>query len=267
MVPQTMLHDLEVALTALSFSRYRIDLDRRQVDHERVSCSDMEDVLGGIGRGFKLLESHRVSNPYCPEAPLVMNLGILSGTSFMTGLRTYFHAFSPLKRSLSGLPSAMWSAGSGKFGTKLRLLGVDEAIFVGRCDRPALMCIQCGDESGTAKFYFEDATDLVGLTTNEKIQVLHRRFPEAHFAVIGPAGEHYEQVRYAAIALSTQNQLKSGDSKPRFCGRGGMGGVMGSKNLLAIVADVADRRLHPPASAMKDINREIATEAPFMRRL
>lgn len=31
----------------------------------------MEDVLGGIGRGFKLLESRRVSNAYCPEAALV----------------------------------------------------------------------------------------------------------------------------------------------------------------------------------------------------
>lgn len=254
-----MHDDLDAALTALSFNRYRIDLDRLRVGHERVSCSDMEDVLGGIGRGFKLLESHRVSDPYCAEARLVMNLGILSGTSFMTGLRTFFHAFSPLKRSLSGLPSAMWSAGSGKFGTKLRLLGVDEAIFVGRCDRPTILRIHCGDRDGMAKFHFEDALDLVGLTTNDKIQELHRRYPEAHFAVIGPAGEHYEQVRYAAIALSTQNQLKSGDSKPRFCGRGGMGGVMGSKNLLAIVADVSDRRLHPPSSTMKDINREIAT--------
>ena len=254
-----MNHKLVGALEALSFNRYEIDLDRRRVSHERVSCSDMEDVLGGIGRGFKLLESRRVSNAYCPEAALVMNLGILSGTSFMTGLRTYFHAFSPLKRSLMGLPSAMWSAGSGKFGTKLRLLGIDEAIFAGRCDGPTFVRIEAGEPEGPAKFLFEDATDLVGLTTNDKIQALHRRFPEAHFAVIGPAGEQYEQVRYAAIALSTVNQLKSGDSKPRFCGRGGMGGVMGSKNLLAIVADVPDQSLHPPAATMKAINREVAT--------
>ena len=51
-----MNHDLVAALATLSFNRYEIDLDRRRVSHERVSCSDMEDVLGGIGRGFKLLD-------------------------------------------------------------------------------------------------------------------------------------------------------------------------------------------------------------------
>ena len=90
---------------------------------ETVACEDVEDLLGGIGRGFKLLEAHRTDDPYSPNAALVMNLGALSGTSLMTGLRTFFHAYSPLKRSSSGLPSAMWSTGSGQLGTKLRFLG------------------------------------------------------------------------------------------------------------------------------------------------
>jgi len=71
-------------------------------------------------------------------------------------------------------------------------------------------------------------------------QTLHGRYPDAHLAVIGPGGENYENVLFASIALSTVNPLKSGEPKPRFCGRGGFGGVMGSKNLLAIVADGAD---------------------------
>jgi aldehyde:ferredoxin oxidoreductase len=77
--------------------------------------------------------------------------------------------------------------------------------------------------------------------------------------VVGPAGENYETVLYATIALSSENQLKSGDAKARYCGRGGMGGVMGSKNLLAIVADTPDQKLQPPAATLKRINSVVGT--------
>ncbi len=249
----------ERTISELSFNRYWVDLAARSVRCEKLACEDVEDLLGGIGRGFKLLEAHRIDDAYSPNAALVMNLGALSGTSLMTGLRTFFHAFSPLKRSSSGLPAAMWSAGSGKFGTKLRFLGVDEVIFSGRCQGPTALRIARPQEAGEAAFSFEDATALVGQSTNAKIQALHRQYPDAHFAVIGPAGESYEAVRYAAIALSTENQLKSGDPKARYCGRGGMGGVMGSKNLLAIIADTPDRKLEPPAGVLKRINAVVGT--------
>jgi len=246
-------------ISELSFKRYWIDLEARSVRGETVACEDVEDLLGGIGRGFKLLEAHRTDDPYSPSAALVMNLGVLSGTSLMTGLRTFFHAYSPLKRSSSGLPSAMWSTGSGKFGTKLRFLGIDEVIFTGRCAGPTTLHITRSKTGGEAEFAFVDATALVGQTTNAKIQALYREYPDAHFAVIGPAGENYEAVLYAAIALSSENQLKSGDAKARYCGRGGMGGVMGSKNLLAIVADAPDQKLEPPAAVLKKINAVVGT--------
>jgi aldehyde:ferredoxin oxidoreductase len=249
----------ERKISELSFNRYWIDLEARSVRSETVACEDVEDLLGGIGRGFKLLESHRTDDPYSPNAALVMNLGALSGTSLMTGLRTFFHAYSPLKRSSSGLPSAMWSTGSGKFGTKLRFLGIDEVVFTGRCAGPTTLHITRSQPGSEVSFSFKDATALVGQTTNAKIQALYREYPDAHFAVIGPAGENYEAVLYAAIALSSENQLKSGDAKARYCGRGGMGGVMGSKNLLAIVADTPDQKLEPPAAALKKINAVVGT--------
>jgi aldehyde:ferredoxin oxidoreductase len=249
----------ERRISELSFNRYWIDLEARSVRSETVACQDVEDLLGGIGRGFKLLEAHPTEDPYGPNAALVMNLGALSGTSLMTGLRTFFHAYSPLKRSSSGLPSAMWSTGSGKFGTKLRFLGIDEVVFTGRCPGPTTLHITRSQTGGEAEFSFRDATALVGQTTNAKIQALHREYPDAHFAVIGPAGENYAAVLYAAIALSSENQLKSGDAKARYCGRGGMGGVMGSKNLLAIVADTPDQKLEPPAAALKKLNTVVGT--------
>jgi aldehyde:ferredoxin oxidoreductase len=241
------------APTDFSFCRFHVDLTAGSVRKERVDCQDLEDVLGGVGRGFKLLEDRAITDAYAPEAALILNLGILSGTEFMTGLRTFFHGYSPLKASVGGVPAAMWTAGSGKFGTKLRALGIEEVVFVGRCEKPALLHLTDGPE-----FQFEDAADLVGLGVHAKIQKLHERFPQAHFAVIGPAGENYKTVRYAAIGLSTENQLRSGDPKPRFCGRGGFGGVLGSKNLLAIVADGADRKGASASPLLKKLNLEVA---------
>lgn len=238
-------------------NRFRIDLSSGSVAPETVVCEDLEDVFGGIARGYKLLEGLGVDDAYDPSATLLMNIGLLSGSDFMTGLRTYFMAYSPLKRSLSGKPSSMWSAGSGKFGTKLRYLGVEEVIFTGRCEKPSLLHISL-DENDIPVFQFEDAEDLVGLKVNAKIQTLHKRYPDAHFAVIGPSGENYQNVRYGAIAISTENQLKSGDPKSRYCGRGGMGSMMGSKNLLAIVADTPDKKTGKAPPILKEINTEIA---------
>ena len=237
--------------------RYRVDLASHGVTAETVPCADLEDVMGGIARGFKLLEDCPVDDPYDPAATLVMNLGLLSGTEFMTGLRTYFHAYSPLKRAKNGKPAVMWSAGSGKFGTKLRYLGIDEVLFTGRSPRPTMLHIHSGDD-GTPQFEFLDPPDWSGARVNQRIQGLHQQYPEAHFAVIGPAGENYQNVRFAAIALSTVNQLRSGDGKSRWCGRGGMGGVMGSKNLLAIVADTPDRKDAKPPPILKELNTEVA---------
>jgi aldehyde:ferredoxin oxidoreductase len=74
---------------------FKIDLTAQAVTPETVQCEDLEDALGGIARGFKLLEGCPTDTPYDPSATLILNLGILSGTDFMTGLRTYFHGYSP----------------------------------------------------------------------------------------------------------------------------------------------------------------------------
>ncbi|MEZ6197428.1 MAG: aldehyde ferredoxin oxidoreductase C-terminal domain-containing protein [Planctomycetota bacterium] len=221
-----------------------------------VQARDLEDALGGAARAFKVLERYDVDDPYDPKAPLILNLGILSGSQFMTGLRTYFHGYSPLKASLDDKPSAMWSAGSGKFGTKIKMMGVDEVIFTGRAHKPVYLRIY-EDETGRVRFEFKSAAALVGMRINAKMQHLKEIYPEAHFAAIGPAGENYENVAMACIGLSTVNQLRSGDMKARFCGRGGMGGIMGSKNLLAIVADVKDKKDPNKYPDLAPINKEV----------
>ena len=249
------MHGIETRpATAFVANRYHVDLSAQTVRFEQIACEDLEDALGGIARATKYFAHVVVDDPYAPAAPLMMNLGLLSGTRVMTGLRTFFHGYSPLKVSESGVPGLMWSAGSGHFGTKLRGLGIDDVIFTGRADHPTLLHITPGVDGDGPTFDFLDATDLAGRMINDRVQDLHGRYPNAHFAVTGPAAEHYEAVRYAAIAVTTDNQLASGDPKARFCARGGFGGVMASKNLWAIAADGSDPGR---VRGLRDINKEI----------
>ena len=98
--------------TAVLCSRCTIDLSSRDILIKDVPCRNLEEVLGGFGRSFQILGERTIGNAYTPENPLIINTGILTGSNVMTGLRSYFSAYSPLKKSNKGLPGAMWSAGS-----------------------------------------------------------------------------------------------------------------------------------------------------------
>ena len=248
------------AVTDYQFRRLIVDLGHEQIHEEVVPCRDLDDFLGGMGRAFRLLENYDVEDALAPDAPLVMNLGVFSGTSLMTGLRVFFSAYSPLKVANSGKPFAMWATASGKFATKVLAADVDEVIFTGRAARPVFLLIRKSDDDGLT-FSLEDAASLTGMATHDKIMDLTDRYADSHAAVIGPAGEQWQHNYYASIACSTVNQLHSRDCKPRFAGRGGMGSIMGSKNLIAIVAQAPDRLRGKLPPGLLAANKEISRGA------
>jgi aldehyde:ferredoxin oxidoreductase len=233
------------------YRRCTVDLRSGATRMEEVPCRNLEDVLGGFGRSFQLLAERRITTAWCDENPLIVNTGLLTGTNAMTGLRAYFSGYSPLKGSKKGLPAAMWSAGSGNFGAKFKWTGLDELIFEGRSLQPVYALIREGADGPVVEL--KPAAHLLGKATHDKIMALHEVHPGAHFAAIGPAGEHWETNSMGAVALSTDNQLRTGDDKCRFAGRGGMGSLMGYKNLIALVAQVGDK-LKPVSEAVKKVN-------------
>jgi aldehyde:ferredoxin oxidoreductase len=231
--------------------------------HEELPAGDDMDFLGGIGRSFKILAEYDVTDPFAPDSPLVVNVGCLTGTAFMTGLRTYFSGYSPLKRTLKGKPMAAWSAMSGSFGRKFLSTDIDDLVLIGAADKPLMLVIK--QEGDGPEISLQPApSEIVGARVPEKMAWLNETFnkPEsrsfpAHFAVIGPAGEHWETNWYACIVGSTQEQVMSGEDKYRFAGRLGMGSILGSKNVLAIVA-YAEQDVYPKGDErLKVINREI----------
>ncbi len=237
--------------SAVLYRRCTVDLQSGAVAMEDVPCRNFEEVIGGFGRSFQLLAERHITTAYCDENPLIVNTGLLTGSTAMTGLRTYFSGYSPIKASKKGLPAAMWSTGSGKFGAKFKWTGLDELIFENRSATPVYALIREGADGPVVEL--KPADHLLGRATHDKIMTLQKEYPDAHFAVIGPAGEHWQSVSMGAVALSTENQLKSGEDKFRFAGRGGMGSLMGYKNVVALVAQSSDK-LKPLSEAVKKVN-------------
>ena len=236
------------------YRRCTIDLKTGKQTMEDVPCQNLEDVLGGFGRSFQMLAKREIKRAYCRENPLIINTGLLTGSSAMTGLRTYFSSYSPIKGSKAGLPAAMWSAGSGKFGAKFKWTGLDELILENCAEKPLYILIRETPEGPQVEL--KAADHLLGLSTHNKIMTLYQEYPDAHFAAIGPAGEHWETVFMGSVALSTVNQLKSGDDKLRFAGRGGMGSMMGYKNIVALVAQSKDKNI-PITAPVKEVHTQV----------
>lgn len=236
------------------YNRCTVDLQTGKQTFVDIPCRNLEDVLGGFGRSFQDLAQRQITAAYCDQNPLIVNIGLLTGSSAMTGMRTYFSAYSPIKGSKKGHPAAMWSTGSGKFGAKFKWTGLDELIFENRSKNPVYVVIKETAVGPTVEL--KPAEHLLGLSTHDKIMALQKEYDNAHFAAIGPAGENWQNNYMGSVALSTENQLKSGDDKMRFAGRGGMGSMMGYKNILALVAQSNDK-LGKLTDAVKKVNRNV----------
>jgi aldehyde:ferredoxin oxidoreductase len=175
-----------------------------------------EDVLrrflGGVGLGTYLLhrEARPGLDPFAPLAPLVFSLSPLVGTPLTTSAKFAVVAKSPLTDRLNDALS------SSHFALAAKRDGCDAIVVVGACSDPAVLVLDDGE------IRIEPAGDLWGLPAGlAEARLLDRLGPRFHAAVIGPAGE--KLVRYATI--SHEN---------RHAGRGGLGAVMGSKNLKAL---------------------------------
>jgi len=184
---------------------------------EKISELDEEialNYLGGRGLGVRLLYDKISKNtePLSPANYLIIANGPITATSVYTSGR-----FSAISKS--PLTGTICDANSGGFwGATFKKCGYDCLMITGAAKSPIYLNI---DEKGVT---IEDAQNLWGLDTHqttEKLQDIHGK--AAKILCIGPAGEN--QVKYASIM----------NDKNRALGRGGLGAVMGSKKLKAIV--------------------------------
>jgi aldehyde:ferredoxin oxidoreductase len=191
----------------------RVDLTTGKFADQEISKEDCKKFLGGRGLAAKILyeENKPRIDAFDPENRLIFMAGPYTGTQ---GSFTAFYNVTT-KAPLTG---AILSAHSGgHWGPMFRKTGYDGIVFKGRSPKPVYLLIT--DRGPELK----DASDLWGKDVFKTIDELEKRHEKSKAAVIGPAGE--KLVRYAAI----MNDMN------RAAGRGGVGAVMGSKNLKAVV--------------------------------
>jgi aldehyde:ferredoxin oxidoreductase len=160
-------------------------------------------------------------DPLSPENPLIFSAGPFAGTNFSNANRVSVGCKSPLTGGIK-------EANSG--GTFAFALGQLETAGLTLYDASADWVVIRITKEG--KITFESATPYMGKGTNEAAALLFERYgKKVSFALCGPVGEY--------LGLLAGISFPDTDGRPsRLAARGGVGAVMGSKKVKAIVVDM-----------------------------
>ncbi len=169
--------------------------------------------LGGRGLGarllFKFLEIPETES-LSPQNTLVFSAGPLTATVVPTTGRMTLTTRSPLTGTIFD------SNAGGYWGPTLKGAGYDALVITGEAE--TLTRLEINENS----IKFVDCPELSGWNNSRTWEHLDQKLPDYQHAYIGPAGEN--QVYFASVSVGENRTL----------GRGGMGAVLGSKNLKAV---------------------------------
>lgn len=199
----------------------RVDLSNRKTEKEIVSEEVWKKVIGGAGYGAKVLhqEVKKEVGGLDPENRIIFGLGPFQATQQTGAAKFCIVSKSPL----TGIFGET-AAGAG-WGIELKKAGYDAIIVQGKSEMPVYLWIKddTAEIKDASKFWGKDS-----YTASDAI-LTEVRDSDSSIACIGQAGE--KQVAIACVVVD----------KHSFGGRCGLGAVMGSKNLKAIVV----RGTHP----------------------
>lgn len=192
-----------------------VDLTQRNYWVEELKDKTLSSWLGGRGLGCYLLWKNLKAgvDPLSHQNVLIFTTGPATGTRMLGASRYGVYSKSPLTNFFAD------SYAGGYVAPQMKKCGYDAIVIHGVSSSPVFLEIS----SNGVRFW--DASDLWGKDTYEtEEQCLSKvGIPGAQALVIGPAGENL--VRFACIV----------NNRWRNAGRTGMGAVMGSKRLKAIV--------------------------------
>ncbi len=211
-----------------------IDLSHESIKFKDIKAQLLRQYLGGIGFNARILYDQipRGADPLGEENVLVFAAGTLVGTPFPTASRTEASAKSPLTGGFGTSNSGAY------FGLQLKTAGLDALIIKGKSPQPVYIAID------NENVQILSAASLWGKECWECIDYLEKKHYGAETAIIGPAGENL--VRFASI----ENGRYDG------WGRTGLGAVMGSKNLKAIVVKGnKGRKVHDPQALLNAVKK------------
>ena len=205
----------------------RVNLTDGSIKTEDLNMDDAKKYLGGRGLGSKILydEIDPGIDPLGSENKLIFMTGPVTGTFATCAGRFNVVAKAPLTGTIGAANSG------GHFGPEMKFAGYDGFIFEGKAQGPVYLYVN-DDQVEIRK-----ADHLWGKDVFETTDILLDETEEnARVACIGPAGE--KEVLFATVM----------NDKDRAAGRSGLGAVMGSKNLKAVVVkgsqniEIADKK-------------------------
>ncbi len=223
-----------------------IDLTDRKWEFSSFPEDIAKRYLAGRGFNIRFLFDHLPpeTDPLGPSNILLLTCGLLTGTDAPASSRLHISALSPLTGLLGS------SNVGGDFGAVLRQNGIQSLVVRGRASTPTTLLVEADGVT------FLDAEALWGLDTwqtQDRLEKEHGGNP-VKTLTIGPGGEN--GVLFGCIMVG----------RDHAAGRTGMGAVMGSKNVKAVVVkrpDKSRQRIDP------DPNREtiqryvqLLTESP-----
>lgn len=208
----------------------KIDLTSKEITDYPWTDRDRELYLGGKIMAAKILYDNLGPEvePLSNENMIVISTGPFTGTGAPSSSRFNISSISPLTGFITS------SNCGGSFGLFLKKAGYDGLIITGKSDKRIYIDIM--DDNIT----FNDGDSLWGKTTGETQEILGGNRGKL---VIGPAGENL--VKYAGIF-----------SDERAAGRGGIGAVMGYKNLKGIVVNGTKKAVSKNPELSKEINKK-----------
>lgn len=192
-----------------------VDLSKRTSKITLTPNNVVRALLGGRGVNMYYLHEYLKPkvDPLSPVNPLIYGTGLLTGTGAPNCSRINITTKSPESGIIGDTNMG------GFFPAEMRYAGIDRLVILGKADTPSYMLLKDG------KVEIRDANDYWGLNTRETQLALRKELGyNIEVACIGPAGENL--VRFAPVINGVKNAA----------GRCGIGAVMGSKNLKAIVA-------------------------------
>ena len=214
-------------MTVFAGKLLRIDLGSKRHFEEEIPDQYYRKFISARGLSVRYLydELKQGEDPLGPENRLILSIGALGGT----GLQGFSKWAVTTKSPLTG--TIFRSITGGNFGVWMKHAGYDLIIIQGKAQDLSYIYL---DKSGV---HFLGAGHLAGLDHRKTQKILketHGRHTES--ACIGLAGENL--IRYAVIT-----------SGERTASRGGVGTVMGSKNLKAISINVPVHKPSPVDNA------------------
>lgn len=190
-----------------------VDLTTKSIRTEPLDIEQQKKYLGGFGACYKL--AYELAKPgtdaMAPDNPIVFSAGALAGTNVPGAIKTSAVTKLPLTGTFG------WSHGSMGFAAMLKYSGYDHLVVTGRSDKPVYIEIVNDD------IRIRKADYLWGRNILEVTKELQKETERSSVLCIGRAGENL--VKLALGMIDSVSTL----------GQGGLGAVMGSKKLKAIV--------------------------------